>query len=169
MAVSSQLNWHDPDIWGIVVGRGVASVEPETSGRLEGWLKDNGYVLHTLNFAGGISPVVSGLGRYFRWQEQFGYSLDAESRNLSALADGFEIELPKLVLKLSNFDRAWSEDSAWCRGFLSIVSEHSLRQLAIGGRFFGLLLVSSAESALIGETFDDLSVPFPFRFRGTAT
>lgn len=168
MAAFTQINWDDPDVWGIVVGRGVTAVERDIVTRVETWLKVNDYSVHEFDFAGGISPVVIELSHYFRWQEQFGYSLAPDSRNLAALRDGFEINSPNLVFKLSNFEQAWSEDKAWCGGFLSIVSEHSLRQLALGKRFFAMLQVPDAESALVGETFEDLCVPFPFRFRGKA-
>lgn len=168
MAAFTQINWDDPDVWAIIVGRGVAAIEPATAAGLETWLKANGYTLQEFDFGAGISPVVVELGDYFRWQEQFGYSLDSQSRNLDALRDGFEIAVPNLVFKLSNFERAWTEDRAWSRGFLSIVSEHSLRQLALGERFFAVLTGLDADSVLVGETFEELGVPPPFRFRSKA-
>ena len=166
MAAFTEINWSDPDIWGVIVGRGIATVEPGTVPRFEAWLEANGYSFFEFDFGGGISPVVLELGHYFRWLDQFGYSLDSESRNLAALRDGFEIQSPNLVFKLSHFERAWLEDKAWARGFLSIISEHSLRQLALGKRFFAMLPVTDSESALVGETIEELDVSCPFRFRG---
>ncbi|GAB3255000.1 hypothetical protein GCM10027296_23660 [Chitinimonas naiadis] len=169
MTAFSNIIWDNPDIWGIVVGRGIATVEAATMDSCEEWLKNNGYSLLSFNFLNGISPVIARLGEYFCWQEQFGYSLDPQSRNLAALRDGFEIEAPNVVLALQHFEHAWSENEEWSRGFLSIVSDHSLRRLAVGERFFAILPIQSIESELIGQTIDDIYVPSPFRFRYRAT
>ena len=168
MAAFAQISWGEPDAWAIVVGRGVAAVEAATVPQFEAWLDASNYKLVEFDFGDGISPVVERLGQYFNWQEQFGYSLDPHSRNLDALADGFDIDVPNIAFKLSNFDVALSENKTWCHGLLSIVSEHSIRQLALGLRFFAVLPVPDAESPLVGESFEELRVPFPFRFRGAA-
>jgi len=168
MASFTEINWRDPDIWGVIVGRGIATVEADTAPRFEAWLAANGYSLVEFDFGGGIGPMVVELGRYFHWLDQFGYSLDFESRNLAALRDGFEIQLPNLVFKLSHFEQAWREDKAWARGFLSIISEHCLRQLALGERFFAMLPVPDSESTPVGEAIEELCVSFPFRFHGAA-
>jgi hypothetical protein len=168
MASFPALKWDDPDVWGVIVGRGVATVESGTMSRVEAWLDSSGYSLVEFNFGDGISPAVAELGRYFRWLEQFGYALDSRSRNLDALRDGFEIDSPNLVFKLSSFERAWSEDKAWAQGLLSVISEYSLRQLALGERFFALVPIPDSESILVGEPFEELGLPFPFRFRGKA-
>jgi len=168
MTSFTTLNWDAPDVWGIVVGRGVSTVETGSLGAYEDWLTSNGYSVLEFCFAGGISPVVAQLGVYFRWQQQFGYELEADSRNLAALRDGFEIETSNLVFKLSSYESAIQEDEKWAQGFLSIVSEHSLRQLAVGGRFFAILPVHNAETPLVGAFIEDLCIPYPFRFRGSA-
>ena len=166
MPAFSHLNWDDPDVWAIVVGRGIATVEESFLAVCDAWLERNGYGTVEFSFSKGISSAVEKLGEHFRWEQQFGYRLEANSRNLDALRDGFEFEQCDVVLKLPHYERAWFEDESWARGFLAIVSEHSLHQLALGHRFFALLPVSAGESRIVGQTIESLCVPFPFRFRG---
>lgn|SRR5690606_6807498 len=168
MPAFQELNWGNPDVWGIVVGRGIATVELDHEQACDTWLADHGYARVELNFRGGISPVVSWLGEYFQWEAQFGYTLDPASRNLNALRDGFEVSEANLVMKLQKFELAWAEDQSWSRGFLSVISEYSLRHLALGRRFFALLPVADSCSMLVGQSVEELVVPFPFRFRGAA-
>jgi len=168
MTAFARLNWDEPDVCAIVVGRGIATVEPAFEATCEAWLSRRGYRLHVFDFARGISGVVSQIAQFFHWKEQFGYELDPASRNLDALRDGFQIEEPGLVLKLLHFDEALSADASWCRGFLSIISEQSLRRLALGERFFALLPVADS-AALPGLCFERSCIPFPIRFRERAT
>ena|SRR5215510_9286816 len=111
-----------------------------------------------------LRKAIPELGRMLRWEEQFGYSLEADSRNLDALRDGFEFEIPTgggRVLEILGADLAWQEDSRWMLGMLSIAQEQSRRQLALGRRFFTLLILPEG-SPLIGVEIEKTTVPFPF-------
>jgi hypothetical protein len=164
MSPFRNIDWQCPDAWGIVACRGVLTVVPETCAACDRWLLENGYELHQFDFSSGISPAVSAFGLRFQWVQQFGYSLPPESRNLDALRDGFDITRERVVFKLLGFERAWLEDATWASGFLSIISEYSLYQLAVGKRFFAMLPVE-AQSILVGKPVEELTVGAPFRFR----
>ncbi len=100
-----------------------------------------------------------------QWRERFGYELSATSRNLDALRDGFDFRVPDaggVTLVLRGFAAAWREDAAWCRGLLDIVSETSLRELALGRRFFATLVLADAASPLVGKALEGRVIPSPY-------
>lgn len=168
----ADLDWRRLDVFSILVGRGVASVHHAHRIDAQQWLEANGYQVIELDFASGISPVVENLGQMLSWRNNFGYDLAGNSRNLAALRDGFDFRAPEsggLALDVLAFDRAFTEDPKWSHGFLSIISEHSIRELACGRRFFGLFNVEHDESPLIGQVFEELSVPYPYPFRAPVT
>jgi hypothetical protein len=168
MASFQELDWRRLDTFALVSGRGLASIEPSSWHQATDWLRSQNYESVHLNFSTGISPVVAKLGLMLNWETEFGYQLDGSSRNLAALHDGFDFQPPEvggLVLKLTGVEVALSEDSQWSTGFLAIIIEHSIRQLALGRRFFGLVALGTAESSLIGLNVEQLSVPYPFPFR----
>jgi hypothetical protein len=108
------------------------------------------------------------LGKRLRWEEQFGYALVPEPRNLDALRDGFisdEWGSEPFVLEVYEAERAWREDSRWFLGVLSIAMEHSLVQLALGHRFFVVLILERA-SRLIGREIERIWVPNIYRTAG---
>ena len=165
MAHFTEIDWRRLDAFALIVGRGIASIHGESWDSTCSWLSTNGYITSSLDFTDGISPVVEQLGRDLHWVQKFGYALDGESRNLAALHDGFDFEVSGsggLVLLLRSFRKALELDAPWSLGFLSIVSEHSLRHLACGRRFFCLLEVEGEDSPEIGQVFESLSVPYPF-------
>jgi hypothetical protein len=99
-----------------------------------------------------------------KWQQQFGYTLTADNRNLNALRDGFEFNVPKdggKVFELNRADVAWQEDAWWLLGLLRIAEESSSRQLALGRRFFTLLVLPE-NSPLGGKEYETNKVPMPF-------
>lgn len=135
------------------------------SHRCEDWLRERAYRTVTLDFAGGIGPVLVQLGALLRWQERFGYELAPASRHLDALRDGFDFGLGEgagLALLLRGFASAWSEDAAWCRGLLDIVSETSLRELALGRRFLAVIVLADAASPLVGRPLEGHVIPSPY-------
>jgi hypothetical protein len=164
MAAFSNLDWTRFDVWAIVVAEGVVVVETGRRDACHAWLRRHDYPLTSIDFAQGIGPAVAALGERFRWEEQFGYRLTPENRNLDALRDGFEFELKPgqgHVLELLNAEVAHREDPYWLVGLLSISHEYSRQQLALGARFFVMLLLDR-QSPLIGAAYETLSVPFPF-------
>ena len=164
MAAFDQLDWTRFDVWAAVATEGVAVVETAHRDACRAWLREHGYALTSIDFAEGVGPAVVALGELFRWEEQFGYRLAADSRNLDALRDGFEFNLAPgqgHVLELLNAEVAHREDPRWFAGLLAIAHEHSRWQLALGARFFATLVLDRG-SALIGAEYEKLSVPVPF-------
>jgi hypothetical protein len=169
MASFSEIDWTRFDVHALVVNAGVAVVEPQHRQACHGWLGRNRYAIDTINFGGGIGPAVMALGSLLRWVEQFGYALEESSGNLDALRDGFLFETTGSgvtgagrVLELLHADAAYREDPRWLLGLLAIAAEHSRQQLALGQRFFTVLVLEPG-SALPGVTFESLAVPHPFR------
>jgi hypothetical protein len=123
------------------------------------------YVIDTLDFHNGLTETIPRLGEMCFWERRFGYKLDAVTCNLDALIDGFDFEFPPgrgRVLELNRADSAFVEDPEWLLGFLNVISIYSLRQLAIGRRFFALIVVADLDSPLVGATFGRAQVPGPF-------
>ena len=80
------------------------------------------------------------------------------------LHDGFEFSLRPgqgHVLELLNTEVANRENHKWFSGLLAIAHEHSRWQLALGARFFAMLVLDRG-SPLIGARYETLSVPVPF-------
>ncbi|QTN21536.1 hypothetical protein HZ992_15245 [Rhizobacter sp. AJA081-3] len=167
MAAFETLDWGNLDVFAILVGDGVATIEPSFAHRSLGWLRSHSYEIAPLDFSGGIGPIVARLGELFQWEQQFGYKLTPDDRNLARLNDGFWYEIPErggLVLELRELEAAFAEDADWSAGFLRIISEHSRRQLALGRRFFAVAHVSSGESPIVGCSLGERSVPYPYPF-----
>ena len=164
MAAFTKLNWGDLDVFAILVGNGIATLEPTFAKRSLAWVSARGYQIVPIDFGAGIGPVVSAFGQYFNWEHQFGYALESSDRNLARLRDGFWYEVPAagLVLELRDLENAFTEDQEWSKGFLGIVSEHSQRQLALGHRFFALAHVSNENSPVVGCALDEKVVPYPY-------
>jgi hypothetical protein len=164
MAAFAELDWTRFDVWATVAMEGVAVVEVAHHEACLAWLRQHDYALSSIDFAQGVGPAVAALGKEFRWEVQFGYPLTPDSRNLDALRDGFAFDLqPRqgYVLELLNAEVAYREDAHWLSGLLAIAHEHSRWQLALGARFF-VVLVLDPGSPLIGVPYETLSVPGPF-------
>ena len=164
MAAFVELDWTRFDVWAVVAMGGVAVVKSEHREACLAWLRQHDYAVTSVDFGLGVSLAVGTLGEKFRWEEQFGYRLMPESRNLDALRDGFDFNLKPgegHVLELLNAEVAHREDPRWLSGLFAIAHEHSLRQLALGARFFATLVLDGG-SPLIGAPYETLSVPVPF-------
>jgi hypothetical protein len=164
----SELNWTRFDVWAIVACRGVAVVDTKHVQAYRAWLQRNDYAITSIDFGSGLNPAVGALGKLFRWEEQFGYILAGDSRNLNALRDGFEFSVKPgsgAVLEFLNADMAHSEDPEWFGGLLSIASEYSHQQLALGARFCTTLILDSG-SKLVGQTYESVAVPVTFGLVG---
>jgi len=93
MAAFTSLDFTRFDVWAIVADGGVTIVDVAHRQSCYEWLKREEYAVLSIDFADGISPAVAAMGKLFDWENQFGYSLSPESRNLNALRDGFEFEV----------------------------------------------------------------------------
>jgi hypothetical protein len=164
LAAFDKLDWRRIDVWAIAGCAGLASIFEQARPFYREWLERNGYAIDSLDCRPGLRKAIPELGRVLKWEEQFGYSLGADSRNLDALRDGFEFEIPAgggRVFEILGADIAWHEDSRWMLGMLSIAQEQSRWQLALGRRFFTLLVLPEG-SPLIGVEIEKTAVPFPF-------
>jgi hypothetical protein len=159
------LNWGDLDVFAILVGDGVATLEQSFSQRSLNWLRAKRYIIKTIDFSHGISSVVGTLAEEFNWKKQFGYELPPTDRNLARLRDAFWFDMTAeegLVFELRNFELAFSEDREWSEGFLRLISEHSRRHLALGHRSFAVVHVTNGESPVVGCSLGERSVPYPY-------
>jgi hypothetical protein len=161
MAAFTGLDWARFDVTALVNGRGIGVIDPTRADQCRNWLLRQGYAVEQWHFDSGIGPAVTHLGKRLRWEEQFGCPLDPQSRNLDALRDGFlsdEWHSEALVLEVHQAEVAWRENPRWFMGVLAIAQEHSLCQLALGQRFF-VLLVLEQTSPLIDQTIESSKVP----------
>jgi hypothetical protein len=85
MAAFEHLDWTRFDVWAVVAMEGVGVVETSHRDACRAWLRDHDYASTSIDFAHGVGPAVVALGEQFRWEQQFGYRLTAEKRNLNAL------------------------------------------------------------------------------------
>ncbi len=167
MAAFTEIDWSRFDAFALLFGRGLSCVEHADRETALQWLAGQSYIMEIFDFSEGISPVVAALGKRLNWEQEFGYELQGSSRNLAALHDGFDFEAPQqggLVLELKGFEVALRENEEWSKVFLSIISEHSLRQLALGRRFFAVIPVESTNVAWLGNHYEELAIPYPFPF-----
>lgn len=156
-----QIDWNRLDVQAIVGHHGIAVIDLTRRAACLDWLRRQDYRVEQIDCTTGIVRALERLDVIFRWKEQFGYHLSDGSRNLDALRDGFDFDVPAsggLVLELFQPDVIYREDSRWLLGLLAIASEHSRYHLACGRRFFTLLVLPEG-SNMIGQKFDDIAVP----------
>ncbi|MDR3612896.1 MAG: hypothetical protein P4L53_04965 [Candidatus Obscuribacterales bacterium] len=161
------LDWRRIDVMAIAGNWGLATIDEPQRKSCREWLRRQGYVIDSLNCTNGVSAAVTDLGKLLHWEEQFGYTLSPESRNLNALRDGFLeylVEPPgsDRVFEMIRPDLLFQEEPEWLTGFLSIAQERCVGELALGHRFFTLLVVPDEKCTLIGQRIPDLrAVPYP--------
>ena len=164
VAAFVELDWSRIDVQGIVSFGGLATIDEPRHQACRDWLARHEYQIDTFDCRPGLSVAVPELGRLLSWEEQFGYALGPDSRNLDALRDGFEFDIPDAggrVFEIVGGDLVWQEDSRWLCGLLEIAQEQSRRQLALGRRFFALLVVPE-RSPLVATSIGRIEVPVPF-------
>ena len=164
MAAFTEVDWKRIDVKAIVGSSGLAAIDERRHQACRDWLTREGYAFDTFDCGAGLSVAIPELGRLLRWEEQFGYSLDSDHCNLDALQDGFLFDIPEgggRVFEIVRADLGWQEDARWLLGLLSIAQGESRRQLALGRRFFALLVVPE-DSPLTGAVIEETRVPGPF-------
>jgi hypothetical protein len=160
-AAFAEIDWRRIDVRAIVTHSGLATIDERRHQACRDWLLREGYEVDTFDCRPGLSVAVPELGQRLRWREQFGYSLDSENRNLNALRDGFDFPIPeggRLVFEVIRPDLAWEEDQRWLCGLLAIAQEHGREQLAMGRRFFALLVVPE-QSPFVGAVVEEVRAP----------
>jgi hypothetical protein len=161
LSAFTDLDWSRIDVTAIVAEGGLATIDERRHLPCREWLRRHGYTIDTFDCRPGLTVAVSELGRLLCWEQQFGYVLEPESRSLDALRDGFAFEIPAgggRVFEIMRPDIAWQEDSRWLCGLLSIVQEQCRQHLALGQRFFALLVVPEG-SPFIGTAIEESKVP----------
>jgi hypothetical protein len=164
MPAFAELDWRRIDVTAIVTAGGIATIDEPRRDACRAWLGRHGYATDTLDCAGGLAGFVPAFSQLLRWPEQFGYELSIDRCNLNAVRDGFDFAATPdrgRVLELLHADRLWGDDKRWADGLLSIACGHTRTHLALGTRFF-TLLVMPADSRLIGREFDRLQIPPTF-------
>jgi hypothetical protein len=168
MAAFTEINWQRFDHHAIVESQGLATIEERRRAACRVWLEAHGYQLYSVDCSGGYSTAVPEFGRLFRWEEKFGYALTADRYGcgLNALNDGFEFDVPTdggVVLELVRPDRKWKSKNhrEWLCGVFSIASQHSRFQLALGRRFFTVLIVPG-KCRMLGAEIETFTVPWPY-------
>jgi hypothetical protein len=167
MAAFGELDWSRLDVQAIVSQSGLAVIDVDDYEAYRTWLAREGYAVDRIDFNGGLDAAVADFGRLKNWEQQFGYSLAAGKRNLDALRDGFSFEETTSagrVFEMWRPDVAWLEDRRFVAGWLSIASEYSREQLALGRRFFTTLAVPR-DSQIAGNAIEELRVPGFWRDR----
>ncbi len=163
-AAFADLEWLRLDVSAIVSSPGLAVVRPNDRARCARMFAYEEYGTFALDCALGKRSVLEQLGQQLKWQEQFGYQLEAGGGNLNALRDGFEFAVPesgRFLLELLEPETLWSEDPGWFDGLLSIASEYSRTQLALGRRVFTIVYADES-SPLVGRVVDNVSIPYPW-------
>jgi hypothetical protein len=165
LAAFVSLDWERIDVSAIAgPAGGLATIDDRRHLACHEWLRRHGYSIDSLDCTSGLAEAVPALGLMLGWREQFGHSLRTSDRNLNALRDGFEFLIPEeggRVLEVIRPDLAWAEDPRWLLGLLSVAQEYSRQQLALGRRFFALLVISEG-SPFVGEAIEQTRVPSPF-------
>jgi hypothetical protein len=157
----TDLDFQRIDVTAIVTFGGLATIDEKRHKSCREWLKKNDYAIDTLDCRQGLADAVTELGKLLRWEKQFGHELESDSRDVDVLREGFEFEISEgggRVLEILRPDQAWREDPAWLRGLLSMIQEHSRKHLALGRRFFALLVVPES-SPFIGAAIEQTRVP----------
>ena len=161
MAVFDKLDWANIDVMAIVARYGLLTVDDKRVASHRTWLSEAGYKIVELDCGLGFAHVLDEVNRLFRWDENFGYELSVDRCSLDAVNDGFEFDFggtSGIVLQLNEPDVLWETEPKWILGLLSIVNVYSHTQLALGNRFFTLLVMPDS-SPLIGQIIDSISVP----------
>jgi hypothetical protein len=164
MTAFIELDWGRIDVHAIVGSGGLATIEERRHAACRDWLAHQDYEFDVLDCRPGLKSAIPALGRMLHWEREFGYVLSWENRNLNSLRDGFHFDISEgggRVFEVNRADLAWEEDETWLLGLLAIVQEQSRRHLALGRRFFGLLVIPEA-SPLIGAVIQEARVPGPF-------
>lgn len=167
MVAFEYLNWQQFDIYALVTCRGLASIEAQRQQSCLKWLKKQNYDVTTIDFSTGVPPALSALGSFLKFEENFGYALNDTNKNLDAIDEAFSYleissETSGMVIEFVNIESVWEENQQWLRALLSTIQNETIRHLALGRRFFALLVISDKESILINQVISENRIAVPF-------
>lgn len=164
MPLWERLEWDHIDIMAIVGDGGLGTIDEKRHDACLVWLSRHGYNLDTIDCTQPVNEIVADLQRLFHWEARFGYAPDPANRNLHNMEDAFTFDIPEgggHVLELLGADMAWQKEPEWILGLLLIAQMYSRCQLALGRRFFALLVIPE-DSDMIGEIVQQVRVPSTF-------
>jgi hypothetical protein len=165
VAAFAELDWRRIDVTSIVTFGGVNAIAVGQHQACRAWLTSEGYQISTFDCRTELAQAIPELDRLFGWEQQFGYALSDQNANLNAVRDGFVFAPPesgRRVFEILGADLAWGEDREWFAGLLSIAQEYSRKELALGRRFFALLVVPDEGSPVVGAVIEQTTVPLWF-------
>lgn len=113
MAVFADLDWRRIDVEAIVTFGGLATIDERRHQVCRDWLLSQGYEIGTFDCRPGLAVAIPELGRLLNWEQQFGYALGPDNRNLDALREGFEFASSGdggWGFEIIRPDVAWHED-----------------------------------------------------------
>lgn len=161
MALFNELDWDRIDVRAIAGSPGgLVTIDEPRHHACHKWLLDQGYKTDLVDFRLGVEQSLLRLEQILSWQERFGYSLNPNDINLDSLHSGFGLEIPEgegRVLELWRPDLAWQVDPTFILGLLWIIHDYSRKQLALGRKFFALLIIPD-ESALSEAVITDVKL-----------
>jgi hypothetical protein len=161
---NAMLDWRQPDVFAIVGCHGLAAIDETVRSECLAWLEKHNYRVDRIDCSRGLAGFLEDVNRLFRWEKEFGYKMIV--KNLDALNDGFQVEVPATggaVLEFHRPDLLWEQEPEFLMGALQIASAHSLRHIACGRRFFNLMVVPP-KSPFIGQVIPMVRVPSPAAF-----
>lgn len=164
MPAFDKIEWRRFDFSAIVATEGIAVIDERRRPACREWLSRREYAIDTMDCTEGLEFGVIHLDSILKWEQRFRYALTAQC-NLDALESEFHIEIQEgqgRVLEIVRADLAWNEDPRFMQALLSILRDYSRCQLAIGRRFFCLLVVD-VDAPLVGAVIDHAHVPCIYR------
>lgn len=161
MAAFKQLIWQHIDVWAVAGDGGLVAIEEAKHEVYHTWLTENGYTVDVLDCTRPVDKILRDFYRRFDFERRFHYAPDVSSRALYPLQDAFTFDIPEgggHVLELVRLDVAWRQEPDWVMGLLSLIRGYSRQQLALGRRFFALLVLDE-NSEMVNSVIEEVRVP----------
>lgn len=143
------------DTRAVVEAGGLATITKAQWERCVFELLEEDYEVVTLDCGGDIDTMARNFGVLWQWETLFGYTV--QRMNLDAIRDGLLESWPtkagRLVLVLVNAERIWKESRREFLYFLDFAREKSRWELALGTRFFTLLVVEAEKGVIPAQGY----------------
>jgi hypothetical protein len=154
----SELDYDRIDVRALLELNGIIAIKHGDLNKCRQWLGQTGYTRLTLDCSQDFKAVKTEFGKLMNWEHHFGYAYENGGGGWDALHDGFQINVPRkgLVFELYRADILWKNSHSWVNALLHVISGHSQYHLALGKRFFGLVIVGNE------TTFKEGQFPYTF-------